>query len=1386
MADRPVWERKVMPVVLPGRSVDEIPLFLQPYAASRFPVTELTVAGAESLLRVLTGQPLDETPPVGPVPVLGRRTAAADGGFSLVGVRQAVSVRVDVSAAGLSTVVELAGAVLGERTAPVPPRLDGVWDELGSDPQAAEARLAEAGRRLWEAMFEPDAGRELVRLIDHSAWGTVVDVEVVCGEGALWLPLELLRLPDGRALVTCPTVRVSRRIEGIDRAATGSLAGPLKVLAAVAAPEQTSTPSPPLDVEAEMQAILEALTPLERRRDAQVKILEVGGLGQVRAALAADQYHVLHLSAHGTASTVELEDEDGNAHLVPAEELVAALKSAGRPLPLIVLSTCSGAGAGLHGLAARLVREGADRVVAMQAAVSDRYATDLAGVFYQVLAGDPDSGVGAALARARREVEERRLTAITAGQPAGRPEYGVPTLIAAAGDPPLRTSSLPPQPLSQPTLPPGGRSVRELPVGYLIGRRAPLRTGLGVLRGTRKAVDAYGAAGGVVLTGIGGIGKTAVAGRIVHRLREDGWLSVVHDGVWSPPQLFSGVAEALQATDAPQYAQALNDVEVDDTAKLGLVGRMLAQTKLLLLFDDFEQNLTSGGEEWIDPGFADTFTWLAQVAQTGKLLVTCRYPLPGEPDLVGVDLPPLSPAELRRMLLRMPQLRDLNVEDRATIIATIGGHPRLIEFVDALLRHGRGSLREVTAKLRHLAAVEGIDRNAPTVPDAVDRAVLLGSRDIVLTELLDLLTDQQREVLLQASVSTISLSLDDLAVAVHGEEPDAAQHQRVAADVQRLLALTLLSPAPKQQVTVHAWVADALQPYHGDGLTERHDRAFTMRYERIRSGRWQFEDLTEACRHLAANRRYDDLTSLALAAADSGIGMLATAALLGQVAPTVPTGHPNYLAIVDREAQALLNTGNIDAAITRYRSALQLVEERVQADPGNAQAQRDLGISYERLGDLSQAVGDTEQAERFYRDSLAIRERFAQADPGNAEAQRDLGISYERLGLLSQAVGDTEQAERFYRDSLAIRERFAQADPGNAEAQRDLGISYERLGDLSQAVGDTEQAERFYRDGLAIRERLAQADPGNAQAQRDLSISYERLGNLSQAVGDTKQAERFHRDSLAIAQRLAQADPGNAEAQRDLSIAYNKLGDLSRAVGDTEQAERFYRDSLAIRERLAQADPGNAEAQRDLGISYERLGNLSQAVGDTKQAERFHRDSLAIRERLAQADPGNAEAQRDLSVSYNKLGDLSQAVGDTEQAERFYRDDLAIAQRLAQADPGNAQAQRDLSVSYNKLGDLSQAVGDTEQAEQFYRDSLAIAQRLAQADPGNAQAQRDLSISYNNLGDLSQAVGDTEQAERFHRDSLAIAQRLAQADPGNAEAQRDLSILRQRLETPTT
>ena len=204
-------------------------------------------------------------------------------------------------------------------------------------------------------------------------------------------------------------------------------------------------------------------------------------------------------------------------------------------------------------LAAGLAGRGADRVIAMLAPVTDRYATALAGHLYRQLAAHPELTAGRALARARYLAEdthprEKDRVAV--------PEFGVVTLVAAGGDGPLVDPAAPAAPLAVATSRPGGRGVRELPVGELIGRRAQLRDVAGVLRRDRRAVERFGAATGVVLTGVGGIGKTALAGRVIARLADEGWLVAVHEGRWNPAALIGSAGQAAAAGAAADLARA--------------------------------------------------------------------------------------------------------------------------------------------------------------------------------------------------------------------------------------------------------------------------------------------------------------------------------------------------------------------------------------------------------------------------------------------------------------------------------------------------------------------------------------------------------------------------------------------------------------------------------------------------------------------------------------------------------------------------------------------------------------------------------------------------------------------------------------------------------------
>ena len=138
---------------------------------------------------------------------------------------------------------------------------------------------------------------------------------------------------------------------------------------------------------------------------------------------------------------------------------------------------------------------------------------------------------------------------------------------------------------------------------------------------------------------------------------------------------------------------------------------------MTLLLDNAEDLLTPAGpgnaRRFADAQFGDFLaTWLA-LPHRAKLIVTSRYPLPIVPEaarrLTAHHLGPLSIAEARKLLWRLPALDRLTPAEQARAIADVGGHPRSLEYLDALLAGGQAKFPDVAAKLEQALHARGID-----------------------------------------------------------------------------------------------------------------------------------------------------------------------------------------------------------------------------------------------------------------------------------------------------------------------------------------------------------------------------------------------------------------------------------------------------------------------------------------------------------------------------------------------------------------------------------------------------------------------------------------------------------------------------------------------------
>jgi len=855
---------------------------------------------------------------------------------------------------------------------------------------------------------------------------------------------------------------------------------------------------------------------------------------------------------------------------------------------------------------------------------------------------------------------------------------------------------------------------------YFVGRSAELRQ-----LHEQLGVGAIGVV--TAVHGLGGQGKTELAVAYAN-----GYAYHYSGGLWSLPA--EGRKELLpllaDLAFVPAFGYTPTDAERTDATRLGQAVLRHLQARggpaLVLLDNVSEPDLLGPAQLATLPREADWLRLVAttrlgpeRLAKSAKQLATVAVDSLTEADALalvrehqpGQAFPSAAEEAAAREIVRELGGFTLAVEQVAIYLGLNVEHEPPSAFLARLRSAGLPSVddlpadADVATQMLHQqkqlgpilsATLAGLEAELPAARTALQLASLLPPDSVPWPWLHELTTQRHPDLADRpAEWARLRRRLEGLRLLTGGDQPEVARmHRLVAAHLRRQTDMEK---------------AEEVVRFVGH-------RADVVYREQGAPAEWELDGLVAAVPHLLARHPSSDLAS------DGTF-------LVEKVLRYRP------LPI----AQALL-------------TATHSVSQRLAAaDPANADWQRDLSASLEKLGGLAVARGDLTEAERYYTDCHQTLDRLASSDRGNAAWQHDLSVSLEKLGELAVARGDLAEAQHLFAECLAIHQTLAAADWNNPAWQRDLSVSQERLGNLAVARGDLAEAQRLFAECLAIRQRLAAADPANAQCQRDLSVSLNKLGDLAIARGDLAEAKLLFAESLEIAQRRTMADPDNTAWQGDLAVSLSKLGELAVARGDLAEAHHLYAECLAIRQRLVAADRDNAGWQRALSVSLNKLGELAVARGDLAEAHHLFAECLVTRQRLAAADPANAQWQRDLSVSLEKLGELAVARSDLAEAQRLFAECLAIRQRLAAADPANAGWQRDLSVSLERLGELAVARGDLAEAHHLFAECLVTRQRLAAADPANAQWQRDLWVAHGQLANLLENQGDSTATDHWLR-----------------------------------
>ncbi|MGH3935913.1 MAG: hypothetical protein ACRDS1_13205, partial [Pseudonocardiaceae bacterium] len=81
-------------------------------------------------------------------------------------------------------------------------------------------------------------------------------------------------------------------------------------------------------------------------------------------------------------------------------------------------------------------------------------------------------------------------------------------------------------------------------------------------------------------------------------------------------------------------------------------------------------------------------------------------------------------------------------------------------------------------------------------------------------------------------------------------------------------------------------------------------------------------------------------------------------------------------------------------------------------------------------------AGQGDEARRLFTQALTIRQDLAEAEPGNTVYQRDLSISYERLGALVD--DEPVVAMEWFTKALALRRALSAQEPERIDLAEEL------------------------------------------------------------------------------------------------------------------------------------------------------------------------------------------------------------------------------------------------------------------------------------------------------------------------------------------------------------
>jgi len=309
----------------------------------------------------------------------------------------------------------------------------------------------------------------------------------------------------------------------------------------------------------------------------------------------------------------------------------------------------------------------------------------------------------------------------------------------------------------------------------------------------------------------------------------------------------------------------------------------------------------------------------------------------------------------------------------------------------------------------------------------------------------------------------------------------------------------------------------------------------------------------------------------------------------------IPNDHVKYIS------QTTGNLGYLEFLVGNYAAARDIYLEMIQERDPEHTSHVQMSFGYNNLGEISQALGNLPEAERYYQAAYDIFSQY--------KNKRGMAFSGNNLAGVKFLNGHREEAVAMYQRAFRLNREIGD--------RAGLGHSLSAMGNIAMGMANFQEAQDYYKQALAIRRDIGD----------DLNVgrNLAEIGLTLYLLGDFKAAYPYFDEAEEIGNRLENAfilwqvylGRGNAkiyEKQYDEALPYFRKALEFVSEGDHWFALSVIGSGVAVvlaetgQDELAAQLIGYVDSRQDIVRFYTEtlLKNLRYAL-ENRLGAGYHR-----------------------------------------------------------------------------------------------------------------------------------------------------------------------------------